>query len=55
MECWGFSVGYKNRRKSLAEAGIEPARGVNPHGILSPVRLPIPPLGRVGRVAGLAA
>ena len=28
----------------MPEAGIEPARG-EPHGILSPGRLPIPPLG----------
>ena len=32
-------------RAKLAEAGLEPARGY-PHGILSPERLPVPPLGR---------
>jgi hypothetical protein len=37
-----------SEKVKLAEAGVEPARGINPHGILSPVRLPIPPLGRLG-------
>ena len=30
----------------VAGAGLEPARGVKPHRILSPVRLPISPPGR---------
>ena len=38
-----------NRRKSLAEGGFEPPRGITPHRILSPVRLPIPPPGRTYR------
>ena len=33
--------------KMVPEAGVEPARCC-PLGILSPVRLPIPPLGPVG-------
>jgi site-specific recombinase XerD len=32
-------------RCTVAEAGFEPARGYYPHRILSPVRLPISPLG----------
>ena len=31
----------------VPEAGIEPARG-EPHGILSPARLPVPPLRHTG-------
>jgi hypothetical protein len=31
----------------VPEAGIEPARSTSDHGILSPRRLPIPPLRRV--------
>ncbi len=30
----------------MGEAGLEPARGVIPQGILSPLRLPIPSLPR---------
>ena len=32
----------------VPEAGIEPARGFCPRGILSPLRLPIPPLRHTG-------
>ena len=34
----------KRLKKLVPEVGLEPTRRIDPRGILSPVRLPIPPL-----------
>ena len=39
-----FMFNLASLRNLMPEEGVEPSRGC-PHGILSPARLPIPPLG----------
>ena len=41
------SLFYSDGQLLMPEAGIEPARSINDHGILSPRRLPVPPLRRL--------